>query len=158
MKKSRLIQVRLTDIQFDQITEKAESNYQSISEYAREILLQPEIEIVQEAPESQSVTNIPIFERPEFLKVVVWIYSKQNVLNNDNSIEEANLIISLIDSFIMDLEPKYLDYFYNVKKDLKRAIKEHSSFFGVVYNFNMSNDNAYFNYKDFEKMLLDDIM
>ena len=154
MKKSRLIQVRVNDIQFDQITEKAESNYLSISEYARKILLQSEIDIV----DNDNNIKIPVFQRPEFFKVVLWIYSKQNTLNNENSIEEANLFLSLIDSFIMDLEPKYLDYFYNVKKDLERIISDYSSFFGVEYNFDKSYKNIFFNYKEFEKMLLNDLM
>ncbi|HJH30629.1 MAG TPA: hypothetical protein C5S50_00170 [Methanosarcinaceae archaeon] len=156
MKKNRLIQVRINDTQFDQITEKAESNDQSVSEYAREILLQPEIDIVEQ--EQETSTKIPVFQRPEFFKVVLWIYSKQKASKYDNSIEEANLFISLIDSFIMDLEPKYLDYFYIVKKDLEKVINEYSSFYGVEYNFDKIYRSIFFNYKEFEKMLMDDLM
>ncbi|MCF6222894.1 MAG: hypothetical protein L3J34_04110 [Flavobacteriaceae bacterium] len=156
MLKNKLIQVRLNDSQFNQIIEKAESKNQSVSEYAREILLHPVINIVDE--KSESDPKIPVFQRPEFIKVVIWIYSKKDGLNNDNSIDEANLYESLIDSFIMDLEPKYLDYFFIVKKGLSKIIKEYSPLYGVKYGFNKSYDNTYFDYAAFEKMILNDLM
>jgi len=157
MLKNKLIQVRLDDTQFNQITAMAEHKNQSVSEYAREILLQPEMDLVD--AETEKDAKIPVFQRPEFFKVVIWIYSKKDDLNNDNSIEEANLYKSLIDSFIMDLEPKYLDYFFIVKKGLSKIIKEYSPLYGVRYGFNKSYDvNTYFNYAAFEKMILDDLM
>ena len=157
MLKNKLIQVRLDDTQYNQITAMAEHKNQSVSEYAREILLQPEMDLVD--AETEKDTKIPVFQRPEFFKVVIWIYSKKDDLNNDNSIDEANLYKSLIDSFIMDLEPKYLDYFFIVKKGLSKIIKEYSPLYGVRYGFNKSYDvNTYFNYAAFEKMILDDLM
>ena len=157
MLKNKLIQVRLDDTQFNQITAMAEHKNQSVSEYAREILLQPEMDLVD--AETEKDAKIPVFQRPEFFKVVIWIYSKKDDLNNDNSIEEANLYKSLIDSFIMDLEPKYLDYFFIVKKGLTKIIKEYSPLYGVRYGFNKSYDvNTYFNYAAFEKMILEDLM
>ena len=158
MLKNKLIQVRLNDTQFDQIIEKAGVKNQSLSEYAREILLQQEMNIVDVKSETENDTKIPVFQRREFFKVVIWIYSKKDDLNNDNSIDEANLYRSLIDSFIMDLEPKYLDYFFSVKKELNKTIKEYSPLYGVKYGFNKPYDNTYFNYKEFEKMILDDLM
>jgi len=159
MLKNKLIQVRLNDSQFNQIIEKAEVKNQSVSEYAREILLQPEMERLDVKSEIEKDTKIPVFQRPEFFKVVIWIYSKRDDLNNDNSVDEANLYKSLIDSFIMDLEPKYLDYFFIVKKGLNKIIKEYSPLYGVRYGFNKSYDvNTYFNYAAFEKMILDDLM
>jgi len=157
MLKNKLIQVRLNDTQFNQITAMAEHKNQSVSEFAREILLQPEMNLVDVKIEKDA--KIPVFQRPEFFKVVIWIYSKKDDLNNDNSIEEANLYKSLIDSFIMDLKPKYLDYFFIVKKGLSKIIKEYSPLYGVRYGFNKSYDvNTYFNYAAFEKMILDDLM
>jgi len=158
MLKNKLIQVRLNDSQFNQIIEKAGSKNQSVSEYAREILLQSEMDRTDVKPEIEKGSKIPVFQRLEFFKVVIWIYSKKDDLNNDNSIDEANLYKSLIDSFIMDLEPKYLDYFFNVKMNLNKTIKEYSPIYGVKYGFNKSYDNTYFNYKEFEKMILDDLM
>jgi len=158
MLKNKLIQVRLNDSQFNQIIEKAGVKNQSVSEYAREILLQPGMDIVNVKPETEKDSKIPVFQRREFFKVVIWIYSKKDDLNNDNSIDEANLYKSLIDSFIMDLEPKYLDYFFNVKMNLNKTIKEYSPIYGVKYGFNKSYDNTYFNYKEFEKMILEDLM
>ena len=158
MLKNKLIQVRLNDIQFNQIIEKAGVKNRSVSEYAREILLQPEMDRLDVKSETEKDSKISVFQRPEFLKTVVWIYSKKDDLNNDNSLDEANLYRSLIDSFIMDLEPKYLDYFFIVKKNLSKIIKEYSPLYGVKYGFNKPYDNTYFNYAAFEKMLLDDLM
>ena len=155
MVKNKLIQVRLNDTQFNQITEKARSMDQSVSEYAREILLQPEINSMVEEPKTES--EIPVFQRLEFLKTVIWIYSKKGG-KDINSIEEAENYATLIDSFIMDLEPKYLDYFFNVKKDLNKIIKEYSPLYGVKYRFYISYENTYFNYAAFEKTLLNDLM
>ena len=155
MVKNKLIQVRLNDTQFNQITEKAKLIGQSVSEYAREILLQPEINSMVEEPKAES--EIPVFQRLEFLKTVIWIYSKKGG-KDINSIEEAENYATLIDSFIMDLEPKYLDYFFNVKKDLNKIIKEYSPLYGVKYRFYISYENTYFNYAAFEKTLLNDLM
>ena len=155
MVKNKLIQVRLNDTQFNQITEKAGVKDQSVSEYAREILLQQEIKSIEEEPKAES--EIPVFQRLEFLKTVIWIYSKEDGRDTE-SIEEAEYYVSLIDSFIMDLEPKYLDFLYNVKKDLNKIIKEYSPLYRVKYSFNKSYQNTYFNYKEFEKILLNDLM
>ena len=158
MVKNKLIQVRLNDSQFKLITEKAESKNQSTSEYTREILLQPDIfEAEQEIVKEQKI-KISVLQRPEFLKTVVWIYSKQNVTRYENDLEDAKLYVSLIDSFIMELDPKYLEFFFNVKRDLHRAIKSFNSLFGLEYKFSRSFENVFFNYKEFEKMLLDDLM
>ena len=158
MVKNKLIQVRLNDSQFKLITEKAESKNQSTSEYTREILLQPNIfEVEQEIVKEQEI-KIPVLQRPEFLKTVIWIYSKQNVTHHENSLEDAKLYVLLIDSFIMELDPKYLEYFFNVKKDLHRAIKSFNSLLGLEFKFSRSFENVFFNYKEFEKMLLDDLM
>jgi len=158
MVKNKLIQVRLNDVQFKLIREKAENNNQSVSEYTREILLQPVVEETDSSDNKEQEIKIPVFQRPEFLKVVIWIYSKKNPFTTQNNLEETKLMISLIDSFLMDLKPEYLEYFFNVKQDLKRAINEKSSFFGITYSFYDPLTNVYFNYAEFEKMLLNDLM
>jgi hypothetical protein len=158
MVKNKLIQIRLNDDQFNQIIKKAKSNDQSVSVYAREILLQPEFDTEAEEKIIEKDIKIPVFQKPEFLKVVIWIYSKKNPLTSQNNMEETKLMMSLIDSFLMDLEPQYLEFFYNVKQDLKRSINEHTSFFGITYSFYDPMSNVYFNYIEFEKMLITDVM
>ena len=158
MVKNKLIQIRLNDSQFKSITEKADSKNQSTSEYAREILLQPDIFEAEQENVKEHEIKIPVLQRSEFLKTVIWIYSKQNVTHHENSLVDAKLYVSLIDSFIMELDPKYLEYFFNVKRDLLRAIKSFNSFLGLEYKFSRSFENVFFNYKEFEKMLLDDLM
>lgn len=158
MKKGKLLQIRLTDFQHEQISEKAKTKYQSTSEYVRNKLLQPKADEIEMGMIIKDQPEISVYQRREFLKTVVWIYSKKNDPYAENRLEEAKLYTSLIDSFIMDLEPKYLEYFYSVKKDLERAVQDYNVIFGLQYKFTRSNESVYFNFKEFEKMILEDEM
>lgn len=160
MKKSKLIQTRVAHQKFEELSKEADSKDQSVSELIRKKLFGSKVEIERIEDKTSLVdnTNTPVFQRPEFLKTVVWIYSLKDNYSYKSSIDEVILYRSVIDSFIMDLDPKYLDHFYNVKKDLERVIDKYSPFTTIAYYFTKKYNNEYFDFEKFEKMILEDIM
>ena len=177
--KTKTLQAKVTEQFYEKLSERAISEGESLSSSVNyhlfesfkeciddgveisntsSIINTKEEEVIHENIATSNVVDNP-FEHEDFLKLIIWLYSKNRTVffsNVSATFEEVDYYFAILNKYIVKLDIELIKLFSKIHADLKRAREKHISnpqeniFLSFTDIFSSNN----FDFSLFEKIIL----